>query len=219
MAFAEGQAVHAAGAFSVLTADAPQTAKAGSRDLRCRLPRWPGTGEVAAVDGMRREARASARRWGWRRTGRSAEADHEVARDWPVAQPLAPSNEIAVLRLVLHEHMTQTCRVLQIARRGPDDPLSGLLKAFQGCTDEIDGRLRGLEWERDQAAVARLIPVVSERVDRLVADASLLRQAALDVGQTRMGRSGLEHDVRDQIAGIRAGIGEIGALGQRPAPQ
>ncbi|MEU8586998.1 hypothetical protein AB0C59_08325 [Streptomyces sp. NPDC048664] len=98
-----------------------------------------------------------------------------------LAQP-GPAGEIASLRLALRTSMRATQEALH-AGAGADESLKeslGLFHRLSAHGRELDAELRRLETEPDRSALARRLPELRERTERITGSADSLRWAAHD---------------------------------------
>ncbi|GGZ72110.1 hypothetical protein ACFOOM_01820 [Streptomyces echinoruber] len=106
--------------------------------------------------------------------------DHTL-RAKALAQP-GPAGEIAQLRLKLRTAMRATQDTLG-AGAAEDESLKESLALFERLSahgHELDAELKRLESEPDRAALARLLPALRERTERITKSADSLRWAARD---------------------------------------
>ncbi|MBN0046273.1 hypothetical protein JS756_19620 [Streptomyces actuosus] len=106
--------------------------------------------------------------------------DHTL-RAKSLTQP-GPAGEIAQLRLTLRTSMRATQDALHAGVSG-DESLKesvGLFERLSLHGRELDDELKRLEAEPDRVALARLLPALRERTERITRSADSLRWAARD---------------------------------------
>ncbi len=162
--------------------------------------------------------------WTWRRVKRRVMHgrlvwERGVLRVRAAVLPRGPRREIIRMRLALQDNLAQTQRVLshRVAADGMPGALSDLLPRLEHLATGLDEQLRLWQTEPDLTLVLDALPELRQRGDAIISHAVTLRATALRYidDADRLTRTTAEDDLRDQLAGLEAGLTAIRRL---PAP-
>lgn len=156
--------------------------------------------------------------WSWRRLERRVARargswGRGVLRVSGIVLPRGPRREIVRMRLAILDNLTQTQRVLshRAAVEGMPRAASDLLARLEHLGSGLDEQLRLWETEPDHTLVLEALPELHQRVDTIIRHAVTLRGTALRFidEADRLTRTTAEEDLRDQLAGLEAGLTAI----------
>ena len=140
------------------------------------------------------------------------------------ALPPGTLRQILQLRASLHDQLTFTERVV-VESPGRAGVLSDLLADLRGSADELDRRLRLMQYEPAEDYRQQALPQLAERVQQFNDNALSLRRSAVDLTCDPTFVQLREQQLRDRIAGLAAAVEELREQGfpiavthQSPSP-
>jgi hypothetical protein len=123
------------------------------------------------------------------------------------------------MRLALHDNLAQTQRVLshRATTAGMPSEPGDLLPQLENLAAGLDEQLKLWETEPDLTLVLDALPELRLRGETIISHAVTLRGIALRFmdESERLARTVAEEDLRDQLAGLEAGLV---AIRQLPSP-